>query len=349
MPIDEERRLLVSRLLDDCLDQKLLHGGTKLAIAKARQALEAARAPAHLPSPWPELAAYRLAHLLLRSNPNGELLREVDSLLSQSSKLSTFTTPSRVGLLATIYRLPVLYRLASCASTAEKSRHDQAIVEVMTAAIQQVHRLSVDHSGGEQVGESSVVDSESHDQPLQLQIAAFNLLEFAGYFMGTPYKALEGLASLERLESRRQRNWYLIGRGIFKIDMVEELARHEFEARTSGAEELVLIEFGAHSPKIRLSNSPDWQDVPSEQAKLILVLLEQPAISDSELRRRVTGSGGEDPDARFRQTRHRTKLLLQKLLGRKSVDVFDNRRRLADSVKILGLVHGQSFYRAQRA
>jgi len=60
----------------------------------------------NVPSPWPEFAAYRLAHLKMRSGANEvEALREIDLLFERASH------SEKTGPIPLIYRLAVLHRL----------------------------------------------------------------------------------------------------------------------------------------------------------------------------------------------------------------------------------------------
>ena len=82
----EERRSAVYGLLTECVDQKLLRGGTANAISKARDAYARATSTPPLPAPWPQLAAYRLAHLSMRDDDLTESsLRKIVSLFTEAS------------------------------------------------------------------------------------------------------------------------------------------------------------------------------------------------------------------------------------------------------------------------
>ena len=105
LPPIEVHRIKVAELLNKCVDQKLLYGGTSDAIVHAKEAYDIATAN-NVPSPWPEFAAYRLAHLKMRSGANEvEALREIDLLFERASRYE------KTGPIPLIYRLAVLHRL----------------------------------------------------------------------------------------------------------------------------------------------------------------------------------------------------------------------------------------------
>ena len=323
----EERRSAVYCLLTECVDQKLLRGGTANAITKARDAYARATSKPPLPSPWPQLAAYRLAHLCMRADDlSVESLREIDGLFSKASHAN------RLGPLPLIYHLAILSRLKlALTERPEKDVVTAKITEAFEKAVQEIRRTNF--SSG-----------QLPEQPITLQSAAFNLLELACYFLGTPYRTLEGLAGLDYLDALRRGRWFIVGRGIQRIFMTEELARCEFESRAS-TDEYVLIELDDGLAKWGLSaHARDGlQEVNADFAKLVLLSLETPTLSSQEMKRRVVGSAGEDPNARFRTVKRRTKDALQSLTGRPDLEVFVG-DRLTDEIPILGLVHNPAFH-----
>jgi hypothetical protein len=88
---------------------------------------------------------------------------------------------------------------------------------------------------------------------------------------------------------------------------------------------------------IRLSGDQEWNPVNSDQAKLILTLLQSPDISRVDLERKVVGTDGEDPSSRFRQVKKRLRTKLQEITGNSSFEVFEG-DHLRSDVPILGLM-----------
>jgi hypothetical protein len=322
----EERRSAVNRLLNECVDQKLLCGGTANAITKARNAYAFATSEPQLPSPWPQLAAYRLAHLSMRTDDlRVESLREIDRLFSEASY------ENRLGPLPPIYHLAILSRL----KLALKERSEKYVI---TAKINKAFERAV-----HEIRQTHFSSSQLPEQPVTLQSAAFNLMELACYFLGMPYRELEGLAALDYLDPLRSGRWFIVGRGIERIFMTEELARWEFESRARTGEN-ILIELKEGFAKWGLSsNARDGlQEVNADFAKLVLLSLE-PALSSKEIKQRIVGNEGEDPNARFRTIKKRTKDALQLLTTQPGLEVFVG-ERLTDAISILGLVHSPAFY-----
>ena len=106
----EARQAEVDELLRKCTDAKLLLGGTGAAIEHAERAYELANTDPALPAPWPQLAAYRLAHLILRQNPTEELLYEANELFEKASGGTSDNAP--LGPMPRLYWLAVLHRLS---------------------------------------------------------------------------------------------------------------------------------------------------------------------------------------------------------------------------------------------
>jgi hypothetical protein len=319
-PSIEECRREVARLLDACVDQKLLQGGTKDAIAYAQQAYEIATVN-NVPSPWLEFAAYRLAHLRMRSSSiDCDALREIDSLFALASR------SDKAGPLPLIYRLAVLQRLRGCHSGGDELNHIDSKSDEVFAQALRILRF-------EQFAANAVPEGN-----IQRQSEAFNMLEFASYFLGKAYSKLEGISALSSIDPFREGNWFVVGKGVARVKMTEKIARWELEQRADKNPELVLIELTKNDARICLARDRDWIPLNQNQAKLILTLLQSPDISKDELERKVVGRDGESPSDRFRQVKTRVKRELIRLTGNASINVFDG-NRLSSEVPILGLVH----------
>lgn len=186
-PIEVHRRK-VAELLDACVDQKLLYGGTSNAIVLAKEAYDIATAN-NVPSPWPEFAAYRLAHLKMRSGANEvEALREIDLLFERASR------SEKTGPIPLIYRLAVLHRFVQ--SLTDKNDISQAVAkpdEVHGKALGLLRRMQYD---------SEVKNSDR----IERQSAAFNMLEFATYMSGRAYQPLKGRSFLSPMDPFRKGN-----------------------------------------------------------------------------------------------------------------------------------------------
>ena len=295
-PSVEVYRGKVDELLKKCVDQKLLYGGTTDAIAYAQEAYELATLN-NVPSPWPEFAAYRLAHLKMRSGANDiNALQEIDLLFERASRFE------KAGPIPLIYRLAVLHRLVQ--TLIDKDDIDQAVAksnEVYGKAIGLLRRMQHD-------------PEITKGDRIERQSAAFNMLEFATYMSGRTYQSLEGVSLLSPMDPFRKGSWFVVGIDIHRIKMTESMARLEFEDRADKNPELVLIEFGIDSnAQICLARDREWSYMNQDQARLILLLLQTPEMERNDLERKVVGTDGDDPSGRFRQAKRRVKEKLVQL------------------------------------
>ena len=82
-----ERRSRVIQLLQGGTPRKLMRGELDDATEMLREAYQQANSPPPLESPWPEICAYRLAHVLLRQDPvNRATQQQVERLFAQASQ-----------------------------------------------------------------------------------------------------------------------------------------------------------------------------------------------------------------------------------------------------------------------
>ena len=101
----EARRSEVDGNLKQATDEKVLAGSSDRAYKHARKAYELATNEPRIVGPLSAVAAYRLAHLLLRKNCDQSELREVARLFEEATELEPFRA------FANIYRIAVLHRL----------------------------------------------------------------------------------------------------------------------------------------------------------------------------------------------------------------------------------------------
>jgi hypothetical protein len=325
LPPVETYRHKVYELLEECVSQKLLYGGTSNAIALAQTAYDLATMNS-VPSPWPEFAAYRLAHLKMRSGKHSiEELREIDRLFERSNG------SEKVGPIPLIYRLAVLHRLVQSLTDVNEIAHVHAkFDEVYDKALKRLRSIRYD-------SEVPIGDR------IERQSAAFNMLEFATYMSGKAYQSLEGDSSLSSMDPFRKGTWFVVGRDVAKIKMTEEMARWEFEDRASKNPDSILIELPTQvDAKICVSRNREWSDWNSDCAKLVLLLLQDNEISKVDLKRKVVGTDGESAEVRFRQAKSRAKKKIVQMLGKSALEVFEG-DRLSEKIPVLGLVHSPAF------
>ncbi|MBV5310027.1 hypothetical protein [Chromatium okenii] len=159
----------VSQKLKQGLDKKLQSGGQQDAIKLLEEAYQCARPPSQLPPPWPQITAYRLAHLLMRSGCKTDW-HKIDRLLEEAS--------SGDGILGA---MPLIYRLVSLQQCHAPYKQLQ---DACKAAISKLK------------DQSPILDTPKRDEGYLIQSNAVNLLEMAVYFTGLEYKPLEGQIEL---------------------------------------------------------------------------------------------------------------------------------------------------------
>lgn len=103
--IDHIRQLLTSAI-DIKLQRDHKHGHTQ-ALTDLQDAYDLAREEPLLPTPWPEITSYRLAHLRMRKASNKEELKDIEKLFAEISAKNRLT----LGILPNIYQLAIRMRL----------------------------------------------------------------------------------------------------------------------------------------------------------------------------------------------------------------------------------------------
>jgi hypothetical protein len=316
---NEDKRTKVERLLKECVESKRLRHETESAKQKAEQAYHLATETPRLPSPWPETAAYRLAHILLRRATTKDDLKRADALFKHAS--GSRGNPCRLYPFACIYRLAVLHRLLKDApSGVERRSIEESIEESFYMAVSRMgHRseLPIPVRG----------DSLDPSRPdVLIQGGAFNLLELAAYFLGEDYRPLEGLAGPDPLAPPPKSAWVVVGRGLShgNILVTEDFALEEVESLGRRYREAVLCRIRTRRPEggWKLGSDREWKQVSDDQVRLIACLLKEPETNRKELAKRLEG-GSDDA---LRQLIRRTKLGLKKLTRMEPDSIIPPRR-----------------------
>ncbi|MFN8607521.1 MAG: hypothetical protein U0931_08315 [Vulcanimicrobiota bacterium] len=111
-----EKRSQVVHLLEGGTPRKLMRGDTRRAFEPIQQAYTLATTPPRLESPWPEVCAYRLAHILLRDkNIDCERIQKLFEEACQLEALGPWPALYRMALLQFLGRqdeLPGLWQQA---------------------------------------------------------------------------------------------------------------------------------------------------------------------------------------------------------------------------------------------
>lgn len=153
--------------VQDLSNKKLMREGTEVAIAGFERLLERSEEGV---SPWPQLAAYRLAMLYLRRGAGADLAR-VDALLSRASECRA------LGPLPRLYLMAVLHRRRLSVKGSERATLDDRIDLVFQIA-------------REELAQRRGPGRDELDP--RLQDGVFNMLELAGLFLGRDLSDLEG-------------------------------------------------------------------------------------------------------------------------------------------------------------
>ncbi len=169
-----ERYANVQKYLKYTCDSKLLKGNAADAIQYARKAYEEAIREPILANPDPQLAAYRLGHLLMR-NPSPK-----QSVVEEIIRLFDFATTAReIGPLPKIYLIAALNRRRSRSeSKSDKTKIKLEMEKILTQAANELKFSSF--------RSDKTVSSIIQDY-------TFNMLELAAYMAELPYEDLEGL------------------------------------------------------------------------------------------------------------------------------------------------------------
>ena len=347
----ENRRSEIDKLLRQCVDEKLLRGGRQRALELASKAYQLATESPAVPYPWPQLAAYRLAHLLLRSEDSDDKLSEIDFLLELACNVPGNATTSALGPLPYLYRLAVLHR--RCLA---KTRHKHPPSPELQDAFEQARNAVQRGFTNAEISPSR--SPLAHDRG-SVQRELFNLLELAAYFLGAEYAPLEGLGAIDVGNLNRDKSWFLVGPDpvISTVQYSRELAMAELEARGRehpGAILIRLLPTGTtevREAECRMADGDDWQDTNVDGIKLIIVLLQEPGLSKAEVQRKIVGGHDPTSQVRFRQILSRTGVELNGLTGTHERRFFEsgrNRLHMARDTLIYGAVHASAFQRRTR-
>jgi hypothetical protein len=309
----EARRIRVDELLRQCTHKKVLLGGTEEARKLAEEAYELANDDPVLDAPWPQLAAYRLAHLILRGAPSGEMLEQADRLLARASGVGDDV--AHLGPMPRLYRLAVLHRLSRSNDASEPLVTSERLESAFVRARDAVNSWLRTH-GANPEGE----DDQQRRAPIQDGL--FNMLELAAYFLGAKYESIEGLGGPYTDLKLGPDSWMLVGPDpqISTVRLPRELALAELKDRGQLQSGTVLFQLYRDQVRNRaewkLAEQEDWKSTNFKQIYLLALLLQQSQEwTTEELRHCVTGEHGEAPDDRFRQVKSRLNKNFRALAG----------------------------------
>ncbi len=341
---DTRRRSDVDALLRQCTDEKLRRGDTARALSKARQALTLVTQAPSLGSPWEQLAAYRVGHLMLRTKGSNRKLDEIEELFARASQISASTGQFPLGPLPHIYRLAVLHRMLILADSEQHReglrRRIRQVFEIAREEVQ--HRVGAHFQRSEWTGANS--------ERGQIQEGLFNLLELAAYFLGEHYAPLEGLGALDVATYAPDDAWFLVGPDplIAKIRLARDLALEELDSRGEADSKAVLLVFPPipENAKWRLASATEWQEVNPEWIKILITLLKERPMSRDRLLSRLGADEDKNARTNLRKAIERANDALRCLTGRDDLDSFKKSSdplRLTEELVIFGAVHERTY------
>lgn len=321
------RRRQVQQYLQQATSEKLLKGGLHVALKAAETAYALATEEPAVEQPWPALAAYRLAHLMLRKGADSITdLERVESLFLEAGRATV------LGPLPRIYRLGVLDRLV-------RSAAEEDARALYASRLDQAFRVASGH----------IADPVENDPVIESP--QFNMLELAAYFLGRGGELPTGKhARPEPLgKLLAEAGWFLVGpeREIARLRMAEQIARDELLARIEsdpGCRWFILAPY-----RSRLGPLERYREqmlkASDSQLRLLVCLLEGRASTPSGEVNAVTG----DPDKTdsFRQIRHRLRRRLATSFGLAPDEAVrtrpDGLHRLGDGLRIYGCVEESTY------
>lgn len=306
-----ERRRQIDELLHNCTDKKLLRGMGDDAMDWAEKAYRLAKDDPELSESWRrKLAAYRLAHLILRNRPQGDELHRADELLADAGGDTDI-----LGPMPRLYRLAVLHRLTLDCPEDERERYRRRLGEAFELASKSVDSWFKKPEGDQPKGEGDRRAADSKQGPLQDGL--FNMLELAAYFLGFPYKSLEGKGGPFRDLMLGPDSWEVVGTALDAqgVKMPRQLACAELEEWGRIHPESVLFCLSRKEAKWRVATDGEWKNTNEDQLRLLANLLKERQIPSEELRRRVVKWDSEDPVKNFRQVKRRLNTAIRTLTG----------------------------------
>jgi hypothetical protein len=298
----EARRAQVWELLRRVNDEKAVRANETALLNRAERAYKMATLPPAVIGPLRCIAAYRLAHLLLRSTDQD--FNRANSLFEEASAFPRLSVESQ------IYRVAVLERLSN---TAPEESHRRELKRMRDEAFDRARK---------ELGESFDTAGDRYGAlGDRMQGGTFNLLELATYFTGLPYTGLEGRGS--RLDYALERgDWVVIGPEpeTSRVHLSEATAKQELEDRaraSSGGE--VFFRLGPDDChwKVTKDDAEEqrYRKTNRDGLRLMALLCSDQEITNlAALEERLLTP--QQDNANFRQHDRRLRVSLGRLLGR---------------------------------
>ncbi len=339
------RRARIHEALADAGSYKLQRAGTVLALAPAREAYALAEGEPAL-AVWSALAAYRLAHLVMRQERTPDVLEEADALFVEAGRHAS------LGPYPHVYRLAVLHRLAAPPRTVEAAfKRAVDAYAAWTRPASRAARTDADrnHTAGNHTGRAEGEPSEDALLlPGTIQTELFALLELSGYFLGLAREPLDGRGARLDEPVFQAPHWRLVGPDPALGDVLVSKATADAElldlAPRVGA--AFVFRLPANRNKATLTvGTREPSPLPHRAARLLACLLRHDGRDMDTLVARVMGEEGSG--AAFRQVKARLRQQLEDagvaLPAELIVEGPGKPPRLAPSLVALGAVSEQAY------
>ncbi|MBS2034008.1 hypothetical protein JST97_03420 [bacterium] len=250
-----EKRSQVVRLLEGGTRQKLMRGEVPRAFEPIREAYSLATTPPRLESPWPEVCAYRLAHVLLRHKTvDCERIQQLFEEASRLEALGPWPALYRMALLQFLGRkeeLPALWQQAFARRSSGSTSPDSTSAglrsnEVM--ALELMACASGNFSSLPQLnGLGLPLDVEDHPIWTHLfggEDCAWRMYGPSPHLMQIAYPHSAARAELESIRAARPQ-------GFFFILSLERPAQFWYQDRWLGFPKIGLLELLVAALRIR--------------------------------------------------------------------------------------------------
>ena len=281
--LDIENRIYqCEAMLGEGIKFKVHDGDFRQSIEIFRRAYEIATCEPRLPKPWPQIAAYRLAHVCMRDAKGFADLEMIEELFHEAARLGVDV----LGPLPSIYRIAALQRMTLEAP-------DDGIAEACRTARA---RLFAELAGGAEAYSKSF---SSPEHQAVVQGTLYNYLELASYFTGERYDLIHAMASPIG-DMMLDPEWLIFGtRGVGRnrfVRMGTAMARAELESRAESGSADLLFEIGditvGESGRVWIRGQKPV-DVRLRPLLLLLKYCRSPEASSVELERSVIRAGQE--------------------------------------------------------
>lgn len=335
LPALAARRALIHDALTDAGSYKLQRAGTDVALAAARKAYALAEEEPAL-GVWSALAAYRLAHLVMRQPRTPEVLHEADALFAEAGRHES------LGPYPHVYRLAVLHHLAAPPRTVEAAfKRAVDAYAIWTRPPSRAARTDADRSEGEPSEDALLL-------PGTIQTELFALLELSGYFLGLAREPLDGRGARLDEPVFQAPHWRLVGPDPTLGDVLVSKATADAElldlAPRVGAAFVFRLPPNRNKATLTVGEGAP-SALPHRAARLLACLLRHDARDTATLTSRVMGEEGSG--AAFRQVKARLRQQLEDagvaLPAELIVDGPAKAPRLAPSIVALGAVSEQAY------